>query len=109
VARRAVEAASEKQADNIVMLDARQICSFTDYFVICSGETDRQITAIQEEIRSALKSEGILAHHSEGTADSGWVLLDLGSVIVHIFSPQMRDYYKLDDLWNKASPVIRIQ
>jgi ribosome-associated protein len=91
------------------MLDARQICSFADFFVICSGDSDRQIQAIQEEIRSTLKSEGILAHHSEGTADSGWILLDLGNVIIHIFSPQMRDYYKLDELWNKAIPVIRIQ
>ena len=104
-----MEAASEKQAENIVMLDARQICSFTDYFVIRSGESDRQIQAIQEEIRIALKNEGVFAHHSEGTADSGWILLDLGSVIVHIFSPQMRDYYQLDELWNKAIPVIRIQ
>lgn len=104
-----MEAASEKQADNIVMLDARQICSFTDFFVICSGESERQIQAILEEIRTALKSEGVLAHHSEGTADSGWVLLDLGSVIVHIFSPQMREYYKFDELWNKAIPIIRIQ
>ena len=91
------------------MLDARQICSFTDFFVICSGESNRQIQAIQEEISKALKSEGILPHHSEGAPDSGWILLDLGNVIVHIFSTEMRDYYKLDELWNKAIPVVRIQ
>ena len=109
IARLCVRTAIEKKAEDPIILDVRKLCSFTDYFVICNGETDRQITAIQEEIQSALKSKGIIAHHSEGTADSGWVLLDLGSVIVHIFSPQMRDYYKLDDLWNKAIPVIRIQ
>ena len=104
-----VEAASDKQAENIVMLDIRQICSFADYFVICSGDSDRQIDAIREEIRKALKKEGILPHHSEGTADSGWVLLDIGGVIVHIFSPQQRDYFGLDELWGPATPLIRIQ
>ncbi|MBC8511885.1 MAG: ribosome silencing factor [Dehalococcoidia bacterium] len=109
VARRAVEAASDKQADNIVMLDARQICSFADYFVVCSGDSTRQIEAIWQEIRGILKQEGVIPYHSEGTADSGWILLDLGEVIVHIFSPSQRDYYRLDDLWDKATPIIRIQ
>jgi len=109
VARRAVEAASDKQADNIVMLDTRQVCSFADYFVICSGESTRQIEAIWQEIREKLKREGVAPSHIEGAADSGWILLDLGEVIVHIFSPSQRDYYKLDDLWHKATPVITIQ
>ena len=91
------------------MLDIRRICSFADYFVICSGDSDRQIEAIREEINKTLKQEGVVPHHSEGTADSGWVLIDLGGVIVHLFSPQQRDYYRLDELWNEAAPVIRIQ
>ena len=104
-----MESASDKQADNIVMLDTRRICSFADYFVICSGDSDRQLEAIREEINKTLKQEGVIPHHSEGTADSGWVLIDLGEVIVHLFSPQQRDYYKLDELWSEAVPVIRIQ
>ena len=104
-----MEAASDKQADSIVMLDTRQICSFADYFVICNGDSDRQIEAIRQEIQKVLKGEGIFLHHYEGTADAGWVLLDLGVVIVHIFSPDQRDYYKLDELWGDAIPVIRIQ
>ncbi len=91
------------------MLDARQICSFADYFVVCSGDSTRQIEAIWQEIRGILKQEGVIPYHSEGTADSGWILLDLGEVIVHIFSPSQRDYYRLDDLWDKATPIIRIQ
>jgi ribosome-associated protein len=109
IGRKIVEIASDKQADEIVLLDTRNICSFTDYFVICSGDSDRQIEAIREEISKALKKEGVITHHSEGTAESGWVLLDLGNVIVHIFSPQQRNYYQLDDLWSNAAPVIRIQ
>ena len=91
------------------MLDTRQVCSFVDYFVICNGESVRQIEAICQDIRGALKHEGIIPHHSEGTAESGWILLDLGEVIVHIFSPAQRDYYQLDDLWDRATPIIKIQ
>ncbi len=109
VARLAVEAASDKQADNIVMLDTSQVCSFADYFVICSGDSVRQIEAIWQEIREKLKRDGVVPFHIEGAADSGWILLDLGEVVVHIFSSSQRDYYRLDDLWEKATPIIRIQ
>ena len=91
------------------MLDAREVCSFADYFVVCSGDSTRQIEAIWQEIRGTLKEEGVIPYRSEGKADSGWVLLDLGEVIVHIFSPSYRDYYRLDELWDKATPIIRIQ
>jgi ribosome-associated protein len=109
VARLAVEAASDKQADNIVMLDTKEVCSFADYFVICSGDSPRQIEAIRQEIREKLKHDDIIPFHIEGAADSGWILLDLGDVVVHIFSPSQRDYYRLDDLWHEATPIIRIQ
>lgn len=103
-----MEAASDKQADNIVLLDSSQICSFADYLVICSGDNVRQLAAIWEEIRKVLKEEGI-SPHSEGTADSGWILIDLGEVIIHILSVSQRDYYQLDELWNKAKTIIKIQ
>jgi len=104
-----VEAASDKQAVDIVLLDARGVCSFADYFVLCSGDSDRQIRAILDEVAHSLKSEGIKPHHLEGTADSGWLLLDFGDVIVHIFSPFEREYYQLDKLWSQATPIVRIQ
>jgi len=91
------------------MLDVRELCSFADYFVICSGTSSRQIDAIWREIDEILKKEGVARGRSEGDSDSGWILLDLGDVIIHIFSPTQRDYYKLDELWHKAKPVIRIQ
>ncbi len=109
IARRAVQAASDKQASNIVLLDTSQTCFFTDYFVICSGESDRQIEAILEGISKALKKEGITPHHHEGDIDSGWVLLDFGAVIVHIFAPPERDYYQLEELWSRATPTVRAQ
>ncbi len=104
-----VEAAGDKQAADIVLLDAREVCSFADYFVMCSGETSRQLKAIYDEVEHTLKKEGILPHHHEGTVDSGWLLLDFGDVIVHIFATFERDYYQLDKLWSQASTVIRIQ
>lgn len=92
-----------------MLLDTRGICSFADYFVMCSAESSRQINAIHDEIMHSLKSEGVLPHHREGTVDSGWLLLDYGDVIVHIFAPAERDYYQLDQLWQQARSVVRIQ
>jgi len=109
VARKAVEAASDKQAADIALLDARGVCSFADYFVICSGESARQIQAIFDEVAHILKKEGVLPHHYEGTIDSGWLLLDFGNVVVHIFAPFEREYYQLDELWSQATVIVRIQ
>jgi len=109
MARKAVEAASAKQAIDIVLLDTKGVCSFADYFVICSGDSERQIKTIYEEIGHILKKAGILPHHHEGTIDSGWLLIDFGDVIVHIFTPFEREYYQLDGLWRQASTVVRIQ
>lgn len=104
-----VGAVSSKQASDILLLDTREVCSFADYFVICTGESERQIHAICDEVEHALKKEGVLPHHFEGTLDSGWLLIDFGDVIVHIFAVAEREYYQLDKLWSQAVPVLRIQ
>ncbi len=87
----------------------RGIVSFADYFVMCSGQSSRQINAIYDEILHSLKKEGVLPRHREGTVDSGWLLLDYGDVVIHIFAPTEREYYQLDELWSQASLVVRIQ
>ena len=109
IARLATELASEKQARDIAMLDVKAVCSFADYFVICTGDTKRHVEAIWQGIGEMLKSKGVMPHHNEGTPDSGWVLADFGSVIVHVFAELERDYYQLDKLWDEAIPVVRIQ
>jgi ribosome-associated protein len=109
MARLATELASEKQAKDIAMLDVRALCSFADYFVVCTGDTKRHIEAIWQGIDDALQARDVGLHHKEGTTDSGWLLADFGSVIVHIFGPAERGYYQLDKLWDKAIPVVRIQ
>ena len=108
IARTAVELASEKQAEDIVMLDLREVCSFTDYFVICSGTSSRQIRTIVDEVEKGLRVAGIRTLHLEGADDTGWVLMDFGEVIVHVFHPREREFYGLERLWSNALPVLRI-
>lgn len=109
IARLATEIASDKQARDIVVLDVKGLCSFADCFVICTGDTKRQIEAIHQGICAMLKNRDVIPLHNEGASDSGWMLADFGSVVVHIFAPLERDYYQLDKLWSKAIPVVRIQ
>ena len=92
-----------------MLLDTRDVCSFADYFVICSGDSARQIDAIRDEIEHVLKKKDILPHHHEGRTDSGWLLLDYGSVVIHIFATLEREYYQLDKLWSQANALVRIQ
>ncbi len=108
IAKKAVEAALDKQAVDILMLDIGQIACFADYFVICSAESDRQIRAICDDMGEVLKREGIKLYHREGSEDSGWVLLDFGPVIVHVFATPQREYYEIEKLWGEATPVVRI-
>jgi len=108
-AKLAAEAAWEKQAEDVLVLDLRSLCHFADFFVICSAPTDRQIEAIRDEVSRRLKEEGLPLLHSEGEADSGWVLLDFGDVLVHIFAPEQREYYALEKIWHRAQPVLRLQ
>ena len=107
-ARRIVEVASDKLASDIVLLDASGICGYTDYFVIVSGESTRQLEALADHIERELKQNAVTPLHREGKAASGWVLLDYGDVIVHMFSSTKRAYYNLDEMWNAARPVMRL-
>ena len=107
IAKRIVEAASDKQASDIVLLDTSGVCSFADYFIILTGESGRQIEAIRQAIDEALKGKAI-ARHYEGSASSGWLLIDVGDVIVHVFAPYEREYYQLDNLWENAPIVLRV-
>ena len=91
-----------------MLLDTQGVCSFTDYFVICTGESTRQVKAIADAISESLKKEKILPLHEEGTPDSGWVLLDYSDIVVHVFSSFARDYYQLDKLWQNACTKVRV-
>jgi ribosome-associated protein len=107
LAHKVVDIVSDKQAADIVLLDTREVCSFADYFVICSGESTRQVKAIVDAVSETLKTENVRPLHEEGTAGIGWVLLDYGDVIVHVFGAFERDYYQLEKLWENACTKVR--
>jgi ribosome-associated protein len=105
-----VDLVSDKLASDIVLLDIRGVSLIADYFVICTAGSERQISAILKDVAEKLLEEfGRKAMHTEGKGDSGWVLLDFGDVIVHVFSPAQRSFYNLEQLWSAATPVVRLQ
>lgn len=104
-----VDAISERLGSNIVVLDMEEVSLLADYFVLCDAESTPQFRAILDEIEDRTRAAGARRLHVEGAADSGWILVDFGSVVVHIFDPELRDYYNLEDLWKQARLVVRIQ
>ena len=94
---------------DILLLDVRAVTSFADYLVIMSAGNTRQMNTLADELLTNAKQEGTPLHHQEGTADSGWMLLDYADVVVHIFSEAQREFYQLEQVWQRARPVVRIQ
>jgi len=103
-----VELAADRKAVDIVQLDLRGMIGYTDYFVICSGRTERQTKAIHDAIYEGLKSaHGRLPERVEGLPGARWILMDYLDVVVHVFVPDTRDYYRLEQLWGEA-PVLAV-
>jgi ribosome-associated protein len=107
LAQRVVDELSERQVEDIALLDIRKVSSFTDYFVIGTATNERQMKAAVDALDRTLGASGIHMRKREGTPDSGWMLLDFGDVIVHLFSPEARTYYRLDELWSRSAPIVR--
>ncbi len=105
LSRLVADAAAEKKARDIERIDIRQRTTMADYFVICEGDTDRQVRAISDSITAACEAKGIRPFHVSGYAEGSWIVLDYSSVIVHVFLPGERAYYDLETLWR--SPVMR--
>jgi ribosome-associated protein len=97
------EYASDRKALDVVQLDLRGIISYTDYFVICTGRSDRQAKAIHDGIHLGMKTDhGMLPGRVEGVTQGNWILMDYLDVVVHVFTPEMREYYRLEQLWGEA-------
>lgn len=109
LARRIVELAEDKKAADIVLLDLTALTSLADYFVICSGGSERQLEAIADGVIEGMRDEKVRPIGREGTAASHWVLVDFGAVVVHIFTPPEREYYSLEKHWSEARTVLRVQ
>lgn len=108
VAQLIVEVASDNLASDIVMLDLRGLASFTDYFVVMSADSSRLIQALEADIARTMKESKLNIHRREGSAATGWVLMDCSNVIVHIFAPEEREFFGLERLWARAPQVVRI-
>jgi ribosome-associated protein len=108
LAHQIVEIASDKKGSDIVMLRTAELTTMADFFVICSGRSDRQVQALAGAILDELRDAGIRPIGTEGMNSARWVLLDFGSVIVHVFAPEERDYYGLERLWGQAAQVVRV-
>jgi ribosome-associated protein len=103
LARRIADIAADRKAVDIRLLDMRETVGYTDWFVICSGNTERQTKAIHDAIYRSLKDdEGLLPRRSEGEREARWILLDYLDCVVHIFTPEARDFYRLEQLWGEA-------
>jgi ribosome-associated protein len=95
--------AADVKAIDLVELDLRDVLGYTDYFVICSGNTDRQTKAIHDRINEGMKKEhGVLPRRVEGLAEARWILMDYLDVVVHVFTPDAREFYRLEQLWGEA-------
>jgi ribosome-associated protein len=103
--RAAISAAQEKQAADVILLDLEGLGAFTDYFVVCTGFSSRQLEAICEEIEERLERSGTRLQHREGKSGSDWMLLDFGGLIVHVFTERARHFYDLERLWRAARRV----
>lgn len=100
--RSAVEAALDRKAIDLRVLHLRKVCDFTDYFVICTGANGRQVGAIADAVGDRLISLQIKPLHLEGRRFGRWILMDYGDFLVHVFDPQRRDHYRLEDMWSDA-------
>jgi ribosome-associated protein len=107
-ARMAARVALDKKAEDIVVLDLQGLSGVADYFLLCTGRSTTQVATVADEIRRALKAEGARLRHAEGSAGGGWLLLDYGDVVVHVFMEETRSFYALERLWGDA-PVLSLE
>lgn len=107
LAQRAVDILADHQALDIALLDISRNATFADYFVIATAQSPLQFSALHEYLEKELGQEGHDLRHREGSAQSGWMLLDFNGLIVHIFSPEQRAFYRLEELWGRDTPVVR--
>ena len=102
LADRIAAIASDKKARDLRVLDVADLVGYTDYFLICSGGTERQAKAIHDAVHQELKLEGVLPARVEGAREARWILMDYGDCVVHIFTPDARAFYRLEQLWGEA-------
>lgn len=109
IARTVVNALEEKKGEDILLLDIHEVAFFAEFFVICTATSDRMLQALAAAAQEQVKKNHDLIGRVEGSSNYGWVLVDFGDVILHLFSPQRRDYYRLEELWGKGKILLHLQ
>jgi ribosome-associated protein len=109
LAQAIVDILSDRQATDIALLDIAHVSTIADYFVIATGTSVRQLNALVDALDEGLREISARPRRVEGTAESGWILIDYGDVVVHLFGPEERRFYDLDGLWSRSVPVVRFQ
>ncbi len=104
-----MDALEEKKGEDILLLDLKDIASFTDYFVICNGTPDRMLNALADTVVDDIREQHKKKGRVEGEARGGWLIVDYGDVVVHLFSPDQRGYYNLEELWNEGKVLLKVQ
>jgi ribosome-associated protein len=109
LAREIVNSLEDKKGEDIVLIDIQEIVSFTDYFVICTGTSDRMIDALANAVIDDIRIKHQKKGKKQGLARDGWVIADFGDVVLHLFSPDQRDFYLLEELWEDGKVLLRVQ
>ncbi len=104
-----MEALEDKKGEDILLIDIKEVATFTDYFVICTGTSGRMLDALAKGVQEAMREKHKRKGRIEGGSTDGWVVVDYGEVVVHLFSPDQRDYYQLEELWQEGKVLVRVQ
>lgn len=104
-----MNALEEKKGENILLLDLHEIADFTDYFIICSGTSDRMLDALAQSVSDEARNKFKIHSKIEGVGSDGWLVVDLGDIVVHMFSQEQRNYYQLEQLWERAKTLVHLQ
>jgi ribosome-associated protein len=109
IAHKLVTTLEERKGENIVLMDIHEVASFADYFILCSGTSNRMLNALADAVEEDARHATHLPIRVEGSPDYGWMVVDCGDIIVHLFSPSQRDYYRLEELWERGKVLVRVQ
>jgi ribosome-associated protein len=109
IARDLVETLEDKKAEDILLIDIHEVAYFADYFIISTGNSNRQLDSLAAALTETAKQKHGLTPKREGDADYGWVVVDMGDIVVHLFSEDQRDYYRLEELWQTGRILLRVQ
>lgn len=99
----------DKKGEDILLLDIQEIAFFTSYFILCTGTSDRMLDALADAVLEKTRVQHKVKGRLEGSADGGWLVLDYGYIVIHLFSPDQRDYYQLEELWGKGKVLLHLQ